>query len=382
MDMNRGPRILVIQNIITSYKTALFNELTKLLEGLEVAFIGATEKRREWTVDRSNIHYSYTLLFNDAIDSVKQLTIFKETWRLLDRKQPDILILVGDYSNLFGWAGMLWGRKNRKKMGFWFDSTYADHKRYWYLEGVKKIFLLPFEFGITPGVKSKHYLETLGMDGSDIFTTGYAVDNNFYLDKYRIHKENKDHLIEELNVSNRNFLFVGRFSREKNIISLLKAYKKIKENKSEWGLILVGDGPEKNAISEFIRQHKLEDHIHLPGFIQQSEITKYYTVSDVMILPSVSEPWGLVINEAMICELPLIVSDRCGCHPELVKDAVNGFVYPAPDNEKLEKCMRYMIDNEEKLIEMGIESSNIIKNHAPETVADRITRGISKYIDL
>jgi glycosyltransferase involved in cell wall biosynthesis len=381
MNMNQEPRILILQNIITSYKTALFNELTKMLDGFEVAFIGVTEKRRDWTIDQANIQYSYTLLFNKAIDSVKQLRIFKETWRLLNRKQPDILILVGDYSNPFGWAGMLWGRKNRKKMGFWFDSTYADHKRYWYLEGVKKIFLRPFEFGITPGVKSKHYLETLGMDGTDIFTSGYAVDNNFYLDQYRIHKDNRKHLIKELNVSERNFLFVGRFSPEKNIISLLNAYNKIIENDREWGLILVGDGPEKHAISDFIRQNELEDRVHLPGFIQQSEITKYYSVSNVMILPSTSEPWGLVINEAMICELPLIVSDRCGCHPELVKDSVNGFVYPISDNKRLEKCMKYMVNNEEKLTSMGSVSGNIIKEYTPVIVAGKVAHSINRIMD-
>ena len=378
--MNAKPHILILHNIFTSYKTALFNELIKMFDGLEVAFIGATEKRRDWTIDQSKIQYPYTLLFSDAIDSVKQLAIFKETWRLLNRKQPDILIL-GDYSNLFGWAGMLWGWKNRKKMGFWFDSTYADKKRYWFSEKIKKLFLRPFKFGIIPGVNSKQYLETLGMDGSDIFTTGYAVDNNFYLDQYRIHKDNREHLIEELNVSERNFLFVGRFSSEKNIISLLNAYNKIIENDRKWGLILVGDGPEKHAISEFIQQNELEDRIHLPGFIQQSEITKYYSVSDVMILPSISEPWGLVINEAMICELPLIVSDRCGCHPELVEDSINGFVYPVLDNKKLEKCMKYMVKNEKKLTDMGSASGNIIREHTPEIVAGKIAHSINKIID-
>jgi glycosyltransferase involved in cell wall biosynthesis len=83
----------------------------------------------------------------------------------------------------------------------------------------------------------------------------------------------------------------------------------------------------------------------------------------------------------MICELPLIVSDRCGCHPELVEDSINGFVYPVLDNTKLEKCMKYMVKNEEKLTDMGSASGNIIREHTPKIVAGKIAHIINRNMD-
>ena len=170
-----------------------------------------------------------------------------------------------------------------------------------------------------------------------------------------------------------NFIFIGRFAHEKNIFSLLNSFLEVSKINNEWGLLLLGDGPLKKDIVTFISENKLGDRILLPGFIQQDKIVKYLITSDVLILPSYSEPWGLVVNEAMLCSMPIIISNRCGCEPELVKEGVNGFSFNPYDTHKLQLLMQGFIKNKYDIKLMGKESLKIVKQHSPEKIASVIS---------
>jgi len=113
-----------------------------------------------------------------------------------------------------------------------------------------------------------------------------------------------------------NIIYVGRFSKEKNLLFLLSAYKKL--NTDDWGFILVGNGPQYQKLNDFINKNSI-CNVFLPGFKQKGEIPQYLAVSDVFILASISEPWGLVVNEAMAAGLPVLISKRCGCYSDLIK---------------------------------------------------------------
>jgi len=88
----------------------------------------------------------------------------------------------------------------------------------------------------------------------------------------------------------------------------------------------------------------LDDKVLLPGFIQQDELVKYLIISNVFVLPSLSEPWGLVVNEAMLCQLPVIVSHKCGSQPELVQEGLTGFSFEPKDEITLTKIMQEFVN--------------------------------------
>ncbi len=211
------------------------------------------------------------------------------------------------------------------------------------------------------------------VDSSKILTTGYGVENNFYLQAYDKHKNIvKENLFNEI-CTNKNFLFVGRLSSEKNIISLLRAFNAVCHLDKNWGLLILGNGPQKLEIESFILEKNLNKRVHLIGFVQQDEIAKYYSFSDVFILPSKSEPWGLVVNEAMLCSMPVIVSNRCGCETELVNEGVNGFSFDPFDTLELQKLMEGFIKGKFDIKLMGRESLRIVKQHSPEKIATTIS---------
>jgi len=101
------------------------------------------------------------------------------------------------------------------------------------------------------------------------------------------------------------------------------------------------------------------------------------SVSSVLVLPSKSEAWGLVVNEAMICGLPVIVSDHCGSAKDLVKE--NGIIFKSENLESLQNAMEFMILNTEKLQIMGENSKRIIKDFCVDKVSKRI---VEKFVIL
>ena len=174
-------KIVIIHNIIAPYKVMLFNELYELIPNLEVIFIAETEKRRSWKIDYTKIKFPYTLLFKGSIDSVSSFAIAKKTWEILNKVRPETSIIC-DYSNIFGWIALKWAKKNQNKLIFWLDSTQDDKKHYFPKEQLKRYFLKHFDKFLAPGEKTKHYLNFMKVDSSKIITTGYSVNNKFFLD--------------------------------------------------------------------------------------------------------------------------------------------------------------------------------------------------------
>ena len=373
-------KIIIIHNIIAPYKVALFNKLYKLIPDLEVVFIAEKEEQRDWIIDYSKINFPYTLLFKGSIENVSSLSIAKKTWRVLNNIRPDTSIIC-DYSNIFGWISLLWAKVNRNNLVFWFDSTYDDKKHYFLKEQIKHFFLKHFHLYLAPGKKTKQYLEYMKVDSSKIITTGYCVDNDFFIEQFQHNKKSKETLFNELGIKRKhNFIFIGRFAHEKNIFNLLNAFLEVSKINNAWGLLLLGDGPLKEDIVTFISENKLGDKILLPGFIQQDELVKYLITSNVFVLPSLSEPWGLVVNEAMLCQLPVIVSKKCGCQPELVQEGLNGFSFEPNDELTLTKIMQEFVNGSYNMKYMGETSLSIVKRHSPSIIAQNIVSGIKDYI--
>jgi len=108
---------------------------------------------------------------------------------------------------------------------------------------------------------------------------------------------------------------------------------------------------------------RLKD-IYFPGFKNQTELPRYYTMADIFVLPSgIKETWGLVVNEAMCFKLPIIVSDLVGCGADLVKEGGNGYIFPVGDTGELSKYLTDLIGNPEKRERFGDKSFEVIENY-------------------
>jgi glycosyltransferase involved in cell wall biosynthesis len=118
------------------------------------------------------------------------------------------------------------------------------------------------------------------------------------------------------------------------------------------------------------------------GFHQMDTLSAYYGLASAFILPSLSEPWGLVVNEAMAAGLPVLVSHRCGCVPELVRSGLNGYVFDPYDIDGLARLMGVMSSETAMANKMGEASRRIVGSYTPETWAETLVDCIERTMAL
>jgi glycosyltransferase involved in cell wall biosynthesis len=160
----------------------------------------------------------------------------------------------------------------------------------------------------------------------------------------------------------------------KNIPLLIRSFQNIKttvKEAADWGLIILGNGVLDDVIASEIE--KRNEHIYKFDGVDWQTVPKYFSKADCLVLPSNSEPWGLVVNEAMICGLGVIVSDACGCKDDLVNE--NGFVFKAGKQDELENAMIKFVKSAPLLESMKKKSVEIIGDFKVESVAKRIVIG-------
>ena len=378
-------RVIILHNIISPYKTLLFNALEQVLGGsLKVLYLAETAGNREWRIDANEIRFPFDVMFKGKIDDLNPIRMAIETYRRLNLYDPKVII-IGGYDRLACWAAFVLSKKRKRKAILIIESHYLDRSRYVIKEGIKRLFVSRCDAILAAGTRHRDYVIKLGAKPENIFITRGVggVDLSLYQTAVLEHRENKLEFCNELGIPSKNyFLYVGRFSPEKNLLFLLKAYKRFKntEETDNWGLILVGDGPQRKEIEGFIIDKGIKD-VFLPGFIQKEELPRFYAISKIFVLPSISEPWGLVVDEAMTLGLPLLVSNRCGCYPDLIKEGINGFSFDPYNKDELYKLMEEIVNGKYDLEKMGKASLDIIKDYIPEKSAKVIVDTINLVLN-
>ncbi|OAD23267.1 glycosyl transferase group 1 [Candidatus Thiomargarita nelsonii] len=175
-------------------------------------------------------------------------------------------------------------------------------------------------------------------------------------------------------------LYVGRLSKEKGILTLLEALDKNYQEGIRPLLVLAGTGPLLETLRQEALRLNLAQQIKFAGFLQREELAEYYAAADIFVLPSLSEPWGLVVNEAMEFGLPLILSDHIGCAPELLQEGKNGMSFPSGNSEKLASCIKALCYDRKLRRKMGKISQNIIQNHSIEKWVQNVVESIKNSL--
>lgn len=157
-------------------------------------------------------------------------------------------------------------------------------------------------------------------------------------------------------------VFVGRLTREKGMDTLLQAMPSLDDST---GVYFIGGEPSQSHL-DYCRRSGIS-HAHYVGFCCKEELTKYYQAADLFVLPTESDVWGLVINEAMANGLPVITTDRCVAGLELVRDGVNGYIVPVNDPTFLAQKIHAVLDGDYKA--MGRQALETIRPYTLENMA-------------
>lgn len=173
-------------------------------------------------------------------------------------------------------------------------------------------------------------------------------------------------------VDSPHFLFVGRYAPEKGIDTLIKAYQIYRqESRAPWELWCAGAGPLQERL---VAAGALD-----LGFIQPDSLPDVMERAAGFILPSRFEPWGVVVQEAAACGLPLLCSDACGAAEHLLRDGLNGFLFPAGDAEALADGMLRLSRLEHQVREaFGARSHELSRQYTPERWVETLVSGLAR----
>lgn len=212
-------------------------------------------------------------------------------------------------------------------------------------QAVKKIVyprvLRHFDACLYVGRKNRDYLEHYGVAADRLFFSPHCIDNEAFASRAR----EIDHVSARgrlgVEPDQKAVLFVGKLLDVKRPLDVLLALRALRESGTNVCGVFAGDGPLRNFLQA--KADELGVPAHFLGFRNQSELPEAYASANVMILPSDSETWGLVVNEALACGTPVVVSDAVGCAPDLVVEGETGAVYPVGDTQALADALRRVL---------------------------------------
>jgi glycosyltransferase involved in cell wall biosynthesis len=368
-------RLVVLTEIISPYRIPVFNALAERKDiDLHVIFLAETDPtQRQWIVYRNEIRCSWEVLPSWRRRLGRHNILLN--WGLgaaLRRARPGV-ILCGGYNYLASWVSLWWAHRQRVPFMLWVESTEKDIRRGYVLtELLKAKFIHRCDGFVVAGKSSFEYVNSFEPKNDRIVAAPDAVDSDFFARQADATRQNAMADRSALSLPRRYFLFVGRLVPEKGVFELLEAYGRLApEIRSEMGLVFVGDGV---ARSELERRAVVisPGSVRFPGFVQREQLASFYGLAEVFVFPTYTDTWGLVVNEAMACGLPVICSEAAGCVADLVEDRWNGRVVCPRDPGQLASAMYELASQGELRSLMGQRSRERVRSYSPRACADGI----------
>jgi len=403
-------RMAVLFHRIGPYHFARLRASGKVAEVTAIEFSNR-DSTYAWDPVPGQAGFERVTLFHDvAVETQSGRQVDLAVCKALSQVRPEVVAIPG-WSHCCSLAALRWCLRQRVPAVLMSETTAWDQKRSFWKEALKRRVVNVCSTGLVGGRSHVEYLGALGMPRQRIFLGYDAVDNDYFRQRVaEIRREAAAHALrpafvragcpselepgdtgaaERYGLPGQYFLASARFVAKKNLPRLLEAYAAYRvrgvgngsresTNPGQdggWDLVLLGDGPLRRTLETQIASLNLRSHVHLPGFKQYAELPAYYARANAFIHPSTTEPWGLVVNEAMASGLPMLVSERCGCCSELMSPGKNGFTFDPLDVGQMAGLMQKIaaVDAETRR-QMGLESQRLVAAWGPERFASGLNQ--------
>jgi glycosyltransferase involved in cell wall biosynthesis len=217
------------------------------------------------------------------------------------------------------------------------------------------------------GSANAAFYRSLGAPESKIALVPYTVDNHRFGLASRLSPSERcrERTAAGVPAEGTVLLYASKFQRRKRPDDVVRAAARLVERGARFTLLMVGDGELRGELDGLVRELRL-DNVVFTGFINQSRLPVLFGMSDVFVLPSEDEPWGLIVNEVMCAGLPVVLADEIGCAPDLVVDGENGFLFRAGDVGGLADALEPLLTDAELRKRMGERSRQRISRWSYE----------------
>jgi glycosyltransferase involved in cell wall biosynthesis len=413
--MKHKPAVAVVFHHVGPYHHARLNAAADRLSvtGIEWSAKGYDA----WGAAATPARYHKVSLFPEATDGYPDKAELRCAFRsALEQTNPDV-VAVNGWNNFGSLIAANCCVRRRIPMVVMSESSRQDEPRTWWKEAIKRRVAGLYSAALVGGQRHVEYLAQLGMPQERIFTGYDVVDNHYFRQKAEEVRSQRSsasanqpsrkatagqeatadrEVRQKYALPENYFLASARFVEKKNLPTLIGAYAQYRRRSSAfakatadkeitakvpWDVVLLGDGPLRKTLNTQLSALNVNQHVHLPGFKPYDELPVYYALANAFVHASTTEQWGLVVNEAIASGLPVIVSNRCGCAPELVNG--NGFTFdPTNEDELATRLLEMASLSDEERKHLGDNSYRIAANFAPERFGEGLERAASVAVGV
>ena len=370
-------KYLFLQNTMAPYRVALFNKLYEMGLNIEVLYMCEMESYRSWIIDKSIIKYPYEIA-NGYKGKIAGVDIY---WcpSFIKRfiREKDCHIILGGawiYLDVIICCILKRLKVIKNQLSFWSEANYLTNgaRKKNKLRDMLRSFVYNSGEGmvIVPGKMAVETFEIWGLNNKKFKFLPNVIEEELFLN---ISKNN--HKFTSLEVKPKFVMPVRLNESVKGIINFFKAIGE--KNVKKAYFYILGNGPDEEKIRQFIIENGYSENIELCGFCKMTIVADYYQKSDVLVLPSFSDPSPLSLVEGCCCKLPLLVSLRCGNHYETVIDGVNGYTFDPDDHRSIKSAFDKLLADRFKWKQMGMESRQLFEeNFLQEKVLKRFINSL------
>lgn len=363
-------KAVVFYTYLPPWRIDVFNEMGKLFD-LKIIFLNTSSEGFKYNRDRLSSLLNVSHFFWDRGITIKGKTFRTGIVNFLVKEKPDI-IFSHEYSPT---SILLAICKKFKKFNFTFIITTSDNlKMAESVKGLKRVarkFVLSEAKGVVVYGKNvqKYYRTQFPHLNIEICPN---IQKTETLTAFRpLFGEPIKKYKSEYNLGNQNIiLYVGRLVKVKGLDKLLNAFSKTECN--NYKLVLIGEGEERSSLESQILELKLEEKVMMPGFFDGIDLYAWYDMANFLILPSIYEPFGAVVNEALSFGCPVIASKYIGAL-EFIDNDKNGYVFDPLNNEEFIK----VLDNAMNLYQNEIKNRQNLMNHSFQHYIDSFKNVLS-----
>jgi len=274
------------------------------------------------------------------------------------------LVIVPGYARLD--TNLLVLAARRQAVGMRLDTAPIHPQprlKYWCKRTVLRRFFRRFATFHPVGSLTERYLEGLGVSASRMFRFPYAADNAYLAQRASLFRPERGRMLSDLGISPGSFVVLGvlKFVPRENPMELLRGFQLFHQTFPDSALILVGAGALEGEMKAYVGTEKLSNCVRLVGYAKYSELPKWYAISNVFVHPALYEPWGVSVNEAMACGLPVVASSSVGSSYDLIEDGANGYRYPSGNAQALADCLASIASRPDRGRALGERSERLIK---------------------
>lgn len=373
--MTERPVITVVFARLGPYHLARLRGAADVLSrhgvGLAAIAVASQDKTYAWDRVEDPTECPTEILFrNQGYEEIPVRQLERRMVEALGRFDPRAVALPG-WAFAEARAGLAWCRHYKRAAILMSESSHGDHPRLWPRELMKQRLVRKFSSALVGGRRHAEYACSLGIPRAAIFRGYDAVDNDYFSRGADEVRRDAERWRSEHGLPARYLLTTSRFIRIKNIDGLLRGYALYRARQPEPAdLVVCGDGEEREHLHRVACEVGVDRWVHWPGFVQYPKLPAYYALADAFVLASSVEPWGLVVNEAMACGLPVLVSNRCGCAPDLVQEGANGFTFDPARPEAIAEALLKLPKDAQALSRLGQRSKEIVEDWSPQAFGE------------